>query len=315
MHLFFLNSGQNDFWDNMEKNSSNSAHQKNFSDNLYILTFDLEEWFHILDVDSLKTSESWDSFEVRIYHNTHRILEVLQENKSKATFFVLGWIAKKYPELVRLISDRGYEIGTHSLNHLLVYETKPEMFREDLRKSVDIIQNIIQKKIICFRAPGFSIKNSSLWAFDILSEEGIEIDSSLFPAARGHGGIKDFGFDHPFLIKTEGTTLKEFPINIFRLGGFKFPFSGGGYFRIIPFAATLYFCDRSDYVMAYFHPRDFDPSQPVLDELTLIRKFKSYLGLKKSFDRFNAMIKRYDFVDIGSAVKMIDWDNVPTVEV
>lgn len=288
--------------------------QKNSFDKLFILTFDLEEWFHILDIDSLKTNERWDNFEVRIYQNTHRILDVLQENKLRTTFFVLGWIAKKYPDLVRLVSDLGYEIGTHSMNHLLIYDSSPELFREDLRKSIDIIQNITQKRIRCYRAPGFSIKKESLWAFDILVEEGIEIDSSVFPASRGHGGIRDFAFDHPFLIKAAGMTLKEFPINVFRKGGFKFPFSGGGYFRIIPFPAIIYFSDRSDYVMMYFHPRDFDSSQQVLNELPLIRKFKSYLGLKKSFDRFDKMIKRYNFVDIDLAVKMIDWDKVPSVE-
>ena len=110
-------------------------------------------------------------------------------------------------------------------------------------------------------------------------------------------------------------TLKEFPINVFRKGGFKFPFSGGGYFRIIPFPAIIYFSDRSDYIMTYFHPRDFDPNQPVLSGLPLIRKLKSYCGVKKSFERFNKIIKRHNFIDISTAEKIIDWDKVPLITI
>jgi len=282
---------------------------------LFILTFDLEEWFHILDVDSLKTTERWDSFEVRIYRNTDRILEVLQENDLKATFFVLGWIAHKYPDLVRLISDRGHEIGSHSMNHRLVYESSPEEFREDLRNSLDIIQNITQNKVRCYRAPGFSITKESFWAFDILAEEGIEIDSSIFPASRGHGGIKDFSQDHPFRIKAADKTIKEFPISVFQIGRSKIPFSGGGYFRIIPFAAINYLSDRSDYVMTYFHPRDFDSEQPIIKELPLLRKLKSYLGLKRAMKRFQKFITRYPFVDIDSAEKGINWEQAPLIEI
>ena len=287
---------------------------KSFGERLFILTFDLEEWFHILDIDSLETTKRWENFEVRIHENTNRILEVIREKKLKTTFFVLGWIAEKYPDLIRSISDEGHEIGTHSLNHLLIYESSPREFREDIKRSIDILQNIALKKVRCFRAPGFSIKKESLWAFEILAEEGIEIDSSIFPASRGHGGIKDFNIDHPFKIKTAHHTIKEFPINVYRNGRMKLPFSGGGYFRIVPFRAIVYFSDRSDYMMTYFHPRDFDPDQPVLGDLSLLRKLKSYLGLKKSFERFKKIIERYDFIDIDSAEKLIDWNEVPIID-
>jgi peptidoglycan/xylan/chitin deacetylase (PgdA/CDA1 family) len=138
--------------------------EKDFGKKISILSFDIEEWFHILNVDSLEKDNKWASYEVRIYENTNRILEVLHKNNLKATFFILGWIAKKYPDLIRLISDQGHEIGTHSLNHLLIYKIEPELFRRDLRQSIDIIQDLIQKKVRTFRAPGFSIKKETFWA-------------------------------------------------------------------------------------------------------------------------------------------------------
>lgn len=287
--------------------------EKKFGKKLFILTFDIEEWFHIIDADTSESRKSWDNYEVRIYGNTHRILEVLNRKNIKATIFVLGWIARKYPDLIREISDQGHEIGTHSLNHILIYKVTPNMFREDLRKSIDIIQNIINKKVRAFRAPGFSINKETFWAFDILAEEGIEIDSSIFPIYRAYGGIRDFDLDHPFQIKIGEKTIKEFPINLFRLGKLKIPFSGGGYFRNLPFPAYIYFSDKSDYLITYFHPRDFDPDQPVLNRMRILRKFKIYRGLKKSLKRFNKLIERYDFINISTAERIIDWDEVPLI--
>lgn len=282
---------------------------------LFILTFDLEEWFHIIDVDTPESRKSWDEYEVRIYENTHRILGVLDRNNIKATIFVLGWIAQKYPDLISEISSQGHEIGTHSLNHNLMYEVTPDTFREDLRKSIDIIQNIINKKVKAFRAPGFSINKKTFWAFDILAEEGIEIDSSIFPVYRAYGGIRDFDIDRPFRVKIGEKTIKEFPINVFKLGKLKIPFSGGGYFRNLPFRVYLYFSDRSDYLITYFHPRDFDPDQPVLNRMRILRKFKIYRGLKKSLKRFNEIIQRYNFVNISEAERIIDWSEAPLVSV
>jgi polysaccharide deacetylase family protein (PEP-CTERM system associated) len=288
--------------------------KKKSTNKTFILTFDLEEWFHILDIESLEDKSKWDHFEVRIYKNTERILNLLQENNLITTFFVLGWAAIKYPDLVRNISDQGHEIGSHSLDHILVYKSDPKAFREDLRTSISILQDITQTRVRAYRAPGFSITKETPWAFEILAEEGIEIDSSIFPASRGHGGVKGFHIDRPFRIEINGMIIKEFPINVFKLGGFNIPFSGGGYFRNLPFQAILSFSDRSEYILTYFHPRDFDPGQPVLSDLSLIRKLKSYRGLKKSVKRFDHYLKRYKFMDISSAEKTIEWETTPLFE-
>ena len=256
---------------------------------LSILTFDLEEWFHILDIDSLSEVQKWSQYEVRIYENTQRILNFLRNEKLTATFFVLAWIGEKYPDLVQVIANEGHEIGCHSFNHGLIYKSPPELFREDLKRSIDTLQCITNQKIRAFRAPGFSITRETLWAFRILAEEGIEVDSSIFPALRNHGGIKGFGVDHPFLIKLGDKTIKEFPINMYRFGRLKIPFSGGGYFRLLPYPAILFFANRADYLMTYFHPRDFDPNQPVLRDIPLFRKFTSYYGIKGAFEKLEKL--------------------------
>lgn len=286
---------------------------KNFGKKLCILTIDLEEWFHILDVEPLTEHERWDHFETRIYKNTYRLLDFLKNRNLKATFFVLGWVAQKYPDLVSSIFQQGHEIGTHSLNHILIYKSSPESFRRDIRQSIDVIQDITNRKVRAFRAPGFSIKKETFWAFDILSQEGIEVDSSIFPASRGHGGIRDFTIDFPFRIKVRDTIIKEFPINIFSIGRLKIPFTGGGYFRIIPPFLSFYFADRCDYIMIYFHPRDFDPDQPIIPEIPLNRKFKSYYGIKGAFKKFEKFIDRYDFINIAMAEELITWDDVPLI--
>ena len=288
--------------------------EKNSNQKISILTFDLEEWFHILDIASLEDKARWDRFEVRIHENTERILNILQENGLKTTFFVLGWAAQKYPDLVRTISAQGHEIGTHSLDHILIYKSTPEAFRKDLRISIATLQDIVQKKVRAYRAPGFSVTEETPWAFQIMAEEGIEIDSSVFPASRGHGGMKNFAFDRPFRINVDGKIIKEFPISVYKWGRFKIPFSGGGYFRILPFRTILSFCDRSEYILTYFHPRDFDPGQPKLDDLPLLRKLKSYGGLKRSVKRFHRFLERYTFIDLATAERTIDWEKMPLIK-
>jgi hypothetical protein len=146
-----------------------------------------------------------------------------------------------------------------------------------------------------------------------LAEEGIEIDSSIFPASRGHGGIKDFALDHPFCISACGNIIREFPINVFRIANLKIPFSGGGYFRFFPIQMILYFMDKSDYVMTYFHPQDFDLSQPVLDDLPLLRRIKSYWGIKYSLNKFETFIKHFEFADISTTEKASNWYKVPII--
>ncbi len=280
-----------------------------------ILTFDIEEWFHVLEHEDTKDEITWNNFEFRIETNLERILNSLRKHNQSATFFCLGWIAQKFPHLVQMIDQMGFEIGTHSNSHKLAYEQTQIEFRDDLVKSIDTIGNLTNKKVKYYRAPGFSIKESNKWVFDELIMQNIEIDCSIFPAKRAHGGFKSFPSNFPSIISSEKGLIKELPINTVNLINNPIIFSGGGYFRLFPYPIIKKLINRSDYVMTYFHPRDFDPHQPILKELPLIRKFKSYVGLNKAFDKFEKLILDYKFVDIKEANKKISWNDSRIIKI
>jgi len=280
-----------------------------------ILTFDIEDWFHILDNNTTKTEAQWSNFETRIHENVDRILISLSEKKLTATFFCLGWIAKKYPEVIKQIDEAGHEIGSHSFLHQLVYQQKPQEFRNDIASSIDVLENIINKKVKFYRAPGFSITKDCFWAFEILLEYGIECDCSIFPAARNHGGVADFPYTKPCLLDVNGLNLKELPMNTYKLATLKIPFSGGGYFRLLPYWLVKKMVGDSDYLMTYFHPRDFDKDQPIIQNLSYGRKFKSYYGLKKAHDKLNKLLTDNSFCSVGEAIKKVNWNNAPVYKI
>ncbi|MDA9326040.1 polysaccharide deacetylase family protein [Flavobacteriaceae bacterium] len=280
-----------------------------------ILTFDIEEWFHILDNKSTKSVKSWANYEYRLDSNMDKIFELLDRNNQKATFFCLGWVARKFPHIVRRIDDLGYEIGTHSDIHQLAYEQTRSAFKNDLNHSICSIENIIGKKVKCYRAPGFSLTKKNLWVFEELLKQGIEVDCSVFPANRSHGGLPSYNYSKPSLLNIDGFELKEFPINLFDFFNTNIIFSGGGYFRLLPYSIIKTMMKQSDYVMTYFHPRDFDPQQPIINDLSLIRKFKSYVGLNSSLGKLENLIKDFDFVDLSQADDNIDWNNVKKIKI
>jgi len=279
-----------------------------------ILTFDIEEWFHLLNNESTKTERDWQKYEPRIVQNMEKIFKILEDTNTKASFFVLGWIAEKYPNVVREICDRGYEIGSHTNFHQLVYNQDRNSFFQDVDRSIKTLEDISGKKIKMFRAPGFSITEENLWAFEVLHELGIEIDSSVFPASRAHGGMPKYGVAQPSVLKYKGAQLKELPINTTSIFNTPLIFSGGGYFRLLPYPVIKHLTKSSDYVMSYFHPRDFDFNQPLIKELSIQRKFKSYVGLKNAEIKLRKWITDFEFVDINKANDTINWNNVKTVE-
>ena len=280
-----------------------------------ILTFDVEEWFHILDNDSTKTINEWNNYESRIHINMDKIFELLNKNNLKATFFVVGWIAEKHPDIVKKINDYGYEIGSHTHMHQLMYEQSPSEVENDLIKSISTLESITGKKVKMFRAPGFSITEKNKWVFDILASNGITHDSSIFPAGRSHGGFPSFTSSKPSIISYNGIKLKEFPINTVSGMGRDWIFSGGGYFRITPYKLIKKWTENSNYVMTYFHPRDFDPSQPSIEGLSPLRKFKSYVGLTNCLSKLENWTNDFEFIDIKDADSKINWSKAPIVNI
>lgn len=280
-----------------------------------ILTFDIEEWFHLLDNESTKTENQWNSFESRIHRNMDIIYQLLDETNTSATFFCVGWIAKKYPEVIKKIDALGYEIGSHTNMHQLVYTQNKKIFKEDVKTSIHLLEEISGKKVTAFRAPGFSIGENEKWAFDTLIELGIETDSSVFPASRAHGGYQNFGSYKPCIIDFEGSMIKEFPISITHIFGKPFVYSGGGYFRFIPSILLNHIWKKSDYTMTYFHPRDFDSTQPIIKELNYFRKFKSYYGIKDCLQKLKKIIENNKFIDLQTAIKTINWEQAAIIKI
>ena len=279
-----------------------------------ILTFDIEEWFHILDNDSTKTVREWSNYETRIHSNMDKIFDLLDKSNQKATFFVVGWIAEKYPEIVKNIDGYGHEIGSHTHMHQLMYEQKRYQVSEDLKKSINILESITGKKVKAFRAPGFSITEKNKWVFEVLVENGITYDSSIFPAGRAHGGFPSYTEAKPSIIEMDGQKIKEFPINTASILAKKWIYSGGGYFRLTPYNFIYHWTKSSDYIMTYFHPRDFDPDQPIIKELSALRKFKSYVGLKNCMNKLEKWTSDFEFIDLKVADSLIDWNNTPVVK-
>ena len=279
-----------------------------------ILTFDIEDWFHILDNSSTKTVADWKQYESRIHIGMDTIFEIIDKANVSATFFVVGWMAEKYPELIREISERGHEIGSHTHLHQLAYEQDRNTFYKDVEKSIKTLEDCTGKKVTSFRAPGFSITVKNNWAFEVLHELGITTDCSVFPAGRAHGGLPEYKTAKPSLLKYSGISLKEFPINTHKILGKDFIFSGGGYFRLLPYKKIKSWTKQSNYVMTYFHPRDFDCQQPIVPGLSPIRKFKSYVGIKGCKGKLNQWLKDFEFIALNQADQLIDWDKVPIVK-
>ena len=279
-----------------------------------ILTFDIEEWFHILDNTETKSTSEWSKFDSRIRIGMDLIYDILEKSDQSATFFVVGWMAEKYPKIIRDISNRGFEIGSHTHLHQLAYDQDRKTFYNDVEKSIKTLEDCTGKKVTSFRAPGFSITKNNKWAFEVLHELGVTKDSSVFPAGRSHGGLPSFSSSIPSIIEYNGIKLKEFPINTHTILGKPFIFSGGGYFRLLPYKIIENWTNQSNYVMTYFHPRDFDIHQPIVPGLSLSRRFKSYVGIKNCKPKLEKWLRSFDFIDLNQADQKINWNHVPKIK-
>lgn len=279
-----------------------------------ILTFDIEDWYHFLEHRSTRNEVQWKDYEPRVRQNTANILAFLEKHQQKATFFVIGWIAKNNPGLVKEIADAGHEIGLHSYSHQLIWQQTPEEFRQDLLRNIGVLEDQLGYKVDKYRAPGFSVKKSNLWAFEVMAEAGITTDASIFPAIRAHGGMPSFPHNFPCTIQRNGITIKEFPINYMTIAGIRTVLTGGGYFRFWPYSVIRHHTAKSPYVMSYFHPRDFDSKQPLLSDLGPYRRFRAYYGLSSSQQKLERWISEYTFTDIRTADASIDWGSAPVVE-
>jgi polysaccharide deacetylase family protein (PEP-CTERM system associated) len=264
---------------------------------LNFMTVDVEDWFHILEVVGLENVNDWKVFEERVEIGLSFILDVLQENNVKGIFFLLAWSVERNPRIVDRILSSGHMIGTHSYDHGLVYKKNQKEFENDLERSIELIYDACGVEPVAFRAPGFSVTSSETWYFESLLKYNIKIDASICAFSRAHGGDKKFNIKKPVKIEVCDTKLLELPVSGYNAFGKNVIYSGGGYFRFLPKKAIAEIMRRSSYNMLYFHPRDFDTLQPRLETLGVFKKWKTYVGLNRSQEKFSSLISKFRFID------------------
>ncbi len=265
------------------------------------LSFDIEDWFQVENLRSAISRERWSEFPLRVEASTQRILSILAENQTKATFFFLGWVADRCPDLVRQVHKDGHEVACHGYGHELVYRLTPAELREDLRRSKRPLEDLIGAAVLGYRAPSFSITEQSLWATDVLMEEGFAYDSSVFPVSihdrYGLRGASRRPFRWP-------SGLLEIPLAVYQLGPLALPVAGGGYFRLLPylyFRALLGRLNSGDEQFTfYMHPWELDPDQPRV-KVPWRYSFRHYVNLKSSGRNLGRLIRDFDFAPMATA--------------
>lgn len=262
------------------------------------LTVDVEDYFQVSAFDDLVDRDDWDAFESRVESSTDRLLQTFADADVRGTFFILGWVAQRHPELVRRIAAAGHELASHGYHHRLVYDITPDAFRHDLTRSRDAIQQAAGVAVTAYRAPSFSINRRSLWALDILAELGFTVDSSIFPIHHDRYGMPDARRE-PHEIETAAGTLTEFPPSVWQLGRFNIPIAGGGYFRLYPLTLTLRGLAavnaRRMPFMFYLHPWEVDPEQPRMRPLGWKTRFRHYVGLPRTQAKLSRLLRAAHF--------------------
>lgn len=271
---------------------------------LNVLTFDLEEWY----VYQLYAKGGSAYYLPILDRLLNELLDFLEERQFRATFFCLGAVARSHPQVIRSIAGRGHEVGCHSDLHRRVTQLSRSAFEEDTHRAIDRLAQVVGSAIDFYRAPAFSITAATPWAFEVLIQEGIRCDCSLFPGNRRGGGWPSLEQGQPFRWSTSGGPLWELPMSFGRMGGQKVFFSGGGYFRLLPYALIHSLMSRSVYNMTYFHLRDFDGRQ----KRVLSRHYiQSYFGVGQAFEKFKRLGLDFSFVSVGEALSLLEEGALP----
>jgi polysaccharide deacetylase family protein (PEP-CTERM system associated) len=266
------------------------------------LTVDVEDYFHVAALASSINRDSWNSREQRVVANTQKLLAIFEQSGVSATFFILGWVAERYPHLVREISVRGHEIACHGYSHRLVYEQTPEEFYKETRFAKSILEDIVGTAVLGYRAASYSIVRKSLWALDILVELGFIYDSSIFPVHHDRYGIPNAERAPHRMLTEKNKYIVEWPLSTAKIFGFSLPVSGGGYFRLLPYWLTrwgLTSINRSEGrpFIFYLHPWEIDPEQPRVSTKWLSR-FRHYTNLEKCEERLRLLLHEYNFAPV-----------------
>jgi polysaccharide deacetylase family protein (PEP-CTERM system associated) len=284
-----------------------------------ILTFDIEEWY--LE----EVLYGGRNFRYKQFDKTFKdLIDELDRLSIKATFFCVGKLAHKYPEVVKSIASHGHEVGCHSNEHTWLNKMDEQTLRRDTEEAVKSIEDVTGQKVVSYRAPAFSITPANRWAINVLAEYGIENDASIFPTYRDLGGYKDFPQDTPCMIEYKGAQIKEYPISLSTVLGKRIAYSGGGYFRVLPLSFIKRTINRRDYNMLYFHLNDLINQkfklksrkeyedyfkEPGTLKNRVLRYLKGNIGTVEAYGKLKELLSCDTFVNIKEADKLIDWDN------
>ncbi len=275
---------------------------------LNAMTIDVEDYFHVSNFEGVVARDSWASRESRVEANTDRLLELFDAAGVQATFFVLAWVAERVPALVRRISDGGHEVASHGYAHRLIYDQTPDAFRDDVRVAKRMLEDTSGQSVNGYRAPSFSVTTRSLWALDVLIDEGYTYDSSIFPVHHDRYGIPD-AERHAGVIRRAGGSIVEVPASTVRLGGMNLPIGGGGYFRLLPYQWTRWGIRRVNGREAapavfYLHPWEIDPDQPRLPGSWLGR-LRHYRNLHDTEARLTRLLRDFRFGSMRSLIERV----------
>lgn len=274
------------------------------------LTIDVEDYFQVNAFARHIRTDEWDLYPLRVGDNTRRILDILEEYNIKATFFVLGWVAERLPGLTKEIHRRGHEIACHGYGHELIYDIGPERFRTDIRRAKILLEEQCGIQVNGYRAPSYSITGRSLWALDILAEEGFTYDSSIFPVYHDTYGVPDAP-RFPYRINGSVGNIIEFPLTTLplRLPGkeYRLPIAGGGYLRLLPAELIRWGIDKINReeqqpTVLYFHPWEIDPEQPRI-KAGMKSTFRHYLNLHRTEEKLRYLLNNLRFSAMHDLIK------------
>lgn len=263
------------------------------------LTVDVEDYFHVTAFAEAVPRERWDSYPARVDRNTKRLLEIFADERVHATFFVLGWVAQKFPTLVQEICRAGHRIGCHGYAHQVIYKGSDVDFGRDVRRAKGLLEDLCGVAVTSYRAPSYSITARTLWALEILGEQGFEYDSSIFPIVHDNYGMASAPrFPHLEILRN-GCRIKEFPPSTIRLFGINFPVGGGGYLRLVPFSVTAWAIGRINQIerqpaMVYLHPWEIDPDQPRI-AASWPSRFRHYQNLASTEGKLTSLLRKFSF--------------------
>jgi len=277
------------------------------------MSIDVEDYFHVSVFDGYIDRSAWTMMESRVEANTERILALFDEFGVRSTFFVLAWVAERYPGLVRRIATAGHEIASHGYAHQLIYRQTRDVFRDDVRRARAILQEVSGQAVAGYRAPSYSVTAASLWALEVLAEEGYGYDASVFPIRHDRYGIPGAP-RHPHRWSGQDATLLEVPASTVRVAGANLPVAGGGYFRIFPYAWTKWGIGRLNRVegrpaVFYLHPWEIDPGQPRL-RTSAVGRFRHYRNLRKTEGRLRRLLTDFRFGTIGDLLTHVTPETV-----